>query len=53
LFVPSSLDSGLSYRGTLLIIKRIPLGPYCRPMPRVTGGSYLAHNKRSSPRTLQ
>jgi hypothetical protein len=46
------------YRGTSLIRKRIPLGPYRRPMPRVLGGSlgggrflmsevplYLAHKK--------
>ena len=28
------------YRGTSLIRKRTPLGPYLRPMPRVLGGSY-------------
>ena len=27
------------YRGTLLIRKRTPLGPYRRPMPRVVGGT--------------
>ena len=27
------------YRGTSIIRKRPPLGPYCRPMPRVLGGS--------------
>ena len=27
------------YRGTSLIRKRTPLGPYRRPMPRVLGGS--------------
>jgi len=27
------------YRGTLLIRKRTPLGPYRRPMPRVLGWS--------------
>ena len=27
-------------RGTSLIRKRTPLGPYRRPMPRVLGGSY-------------
>ena len=26
------------YRGTSLIRKRTPLGPYCRSMPRVVGG---------------
>ena len=26
-------------RGTLLTRKRTPLGPYCRPMPRVQVGS--------------
>ena len=26
-------------RGSSLIRKRTPLGPYCRPMPRVIGGS--------------
>ena len=26
------------YRGTSLLIKRTPLGPYRRPMPRVLGG---------------
>ena len=47
LFVPSSLDSGFSPRsepalsavenrvmGTSLIRKRLPLGPYGRPIPR-------------------
>ena len=29
----------LGYRGTLLIRKRTPLGPYRRPMPRVLMGS--------------
>ena len=29
----------LRYRGTSLIRKRTPLGPYRRPMPRVLGGS--------------
>ena len=28
-----------SYRGTSLTRKRIPLGPFRRPMPRVVGGS--------------
>ena len=28
------------YRGTLLIRKRSPLGPYRRPMPRVLGRSW-------------
>jgi len=28
----------LPYRGTSLIRKRTPLGPYRRPMPRVLGG---------------
>ena len=27
------------YRGISLTSKRTPLGPYCRPMPRVLGGS--------------
>ena len=27
------------YRGTSLIRKRTPLGPYRRPMPKVLGGS--------------
>ena len=27
------------YRGTSLISKRLPVGPYRRPMPRVLGGS--------------
>jgi len=31
---------GAMYRGTSLIRKRTPLGPYSRPMPRVLGGSY-------------
>ena len=30
---------GDPYRGTSLIRKRNPLGPYRRPMPRVLGGS--------------
>ena len=29
-----------AYRGTSLMSKRTPLGPYRRPMPRVLGGSY-------------
>jgi len=28
-----------SYRGTSLMRNRTPLGPYCRPMPKVIGGS--------------
>ena len=28
-----------NYRGTSLIRKRYPIGPYRRPMPRVLGGS--------------
>ena len=28
------------YRGTSVIRKRTPLGPYRKPMPRVLGGSY-------------
>ena len=28
-----------TYRGTSLVRKRTPLGPYSRPMPRVLGGS--------------
>ena len=28
-----------AYRGTLLIRDSAPLGPYCRPMPRVLGRS--------------
>ena len=28
-----------NYRGTSLIRKLTPLGPYRRPMPRVVGGS--------------
>ena len=28
-----------TYRGTSLTSKCTPLGPYCRPMPRVIGGS--------------
>jgi hypothetical protein len=28
------------YRGTSLIRKRTPLGPYRRKIPRVLGGSY-------------
>ena len=31
--------SAVPYRGTSLIKKRTPLGPYRRPMPRVPGGS--------------
>ena len=31
--------SAASYRGTSLTIKRTPLGPYCRPMPRVPRGT--------------
>ena len=31
--IPSTL--GRACRGTPLIRKRLPLGPYCRPMPRV------------------
>ena len=31
---------GRSYRGTSLIRKGTHLGPYCRPMPRVLGGSW-------------
>jgi len=30
----------IKYRGTSLIRKRTPLGPYRRPMPRVLGGSW-------------
>ena len=30
----------IPYRGTSLIRKRTPLGPYRRPMLRVLGGSY-------------
>ena len=29
-----------AYRGTSLMRKRTPLGPYRRPMPGVLGGSY-------------
>jgi len=36
----SSRPHTYPYRGTSLIRKRTPLGPYCRPMPRVLGGSY-------------
>ena len=32
-------DRGGGYRGTSLIRKSTPLGPYRRPMPRVLGGS--------------
>jgi hypothetical protein len=31
-------SSGRDYRSTSLTRKRTPLGPYCRPMPRVLGG---------------
>ena len=31
--------SNVAYRGTSLIRKRTPLGPYSRPTPRVLGGS--------------
>jgi len=39
---PQSLTYALSavYKGTSLIRKRIPLGTYCRPMPRDLWGSY-------------
>ena len=33
------IGNGVVYMGTSLIIKRTPLGPYHRPMPRVLGGS--------------
>ena len=35
-----SWPSKCAYRGTSLIRKRTPIGPYHRPMPRVLGGSY-------------
>ena len=35
-----SLAFGVRYRGASLIRKRILLGPYRRPMPRVLGGSW-------------
>ena len=39
--VPSSLGSRFSvYRGTSLIRKRHPLGPYSRPTPRALRWSY-------------
>ena len=34
-----SWGGAFAYRGTSLTRKRIPLGPYRRPMPRVLGGS--------------
>ena len=37
--VPWIVDAENEYRGTSLIVKRTPLGPYRRPMPRVLGGS--------------
>ena len=56
----------LSYRGTSLIRKRPPLGPYSRTMPRNIWGSYgggrflmsevllyLFHQEPPPPRTLQ
>jgi len=33
------ISEELRYRGTLLIRKRTPLGPYRRPMPRVLAWS--------------
>ena len=36
---PHSLGALRAYRGTSLIRKRTPLGPYRRPIPRVLGGS--------------
>ena len=33
------------YRGTSLTRKRAPLGPYCRPMPRVLGGWAFSHGR--------
>ena len=33
------VSASVVYRGTSLMRKRNPLGPYCRPMPRVPGGS--------------
>ena len=32
-------------RGTSLMRKRTPLGPYRVPMPRVLGGSYILNSK--------
>ena len=37
--VPRNLTPKMSYRGTSLMRKRTPLGPYRRPMPRVVGAS--------------
>jgi len=33
------VETEVPYRGTLLIRKRTPLGPYRRPTPRILGGS--------------
>ena len=41
--VRTALTSGLGgrvYRGTSLLRKRTPLGPYRKPIPRVLGGSW-------------
>ena len=39
--VPVLTDSRVhGYRVTSLIIKRLPLGPYCRPIPRALWCSY-------------
>ena len=35
----SARDQGMCYRGTSVIGKCVPLGPYRRPVPRVLGGS--------------
>ena len=37
---PAVRSCPVAYRDTLLIIKRTPLGPYHRSMPRILGGSY-------------
>jgi hypothetical protein len=33
-------EDGLAYRVTSLIRKRLPMGPYSRPMPRALKGSW-------------
>ena len=41
----------LRYRGTSPVRKRLPLGPYCRPMPRVLGTRKEAPRARTAPGT--
>jgi len=48
-------EAGLSYRGTLLIRNRTPLGPYRRPIlgPRVVLGGWAFSYERGTPVTAR